>query len=211
MDSLAFRNEIASLLRETPGVEFKGPGRGDDSYHSAKVIRAMLAMANRRDGGIVVVGVDEVAGNIVWSGLSDDQLRTWASDHLADRVAMYADPSLDFDLQIHEHRSASIIVIEVAQFRDVPIVCKRKYEKQGAKKPDVVLREGAIYVRPRRKPESVECGTAADLRDLLDLATDKRLAEFVTRAEHAGLRVGRPQPGPSDLELFIRQAGDALQ
>src|SRR5918992_3524376 len=72
-------------------------------------------------------------------------------------------------------------VIQVKEFADIPVLCKRSY--------DNVLREGACYVRSRRKPETSEIPTLADMRDLLDLATEKRLREHLALLERIGLIV----------------------
>ena len=55
-------DEIAAFIaagHEVRHVEFKGRGSTSDSEFVAKVARAAMAMANQRDGGYVIVGVDE--------------------------------------------------------------------------------------------------------------------------------------------------------
>ncbi len=47
---------LLALGYETNGVEFKGRGNRTDSAFLAGVIRAILGMANRRDGGLVIIG-----------------------------------------------------------------------------------------------------------------------------------------------------------
>src|SRR5260370_41181310 len=85
-------HEFESLLArgyETNGVEFKGPGvRTDKSFH-AKVVRAILGMANRRDGGLIIIGVEST--NLDPVGLNDLDLATWSDyDVLAVSVNGYA-------------------------------------------------------------------------------------------------------------------------
>ena len=43
---------------ETHGVEFKGPRNKADRAFVARVVRAILGMANRSDGGLVILGVE---------------------------------------------------------------------------------------------------------------------------------------------------------
>ena len=53
--------EFESLLapgHEVDGVEFKGAWVRTDRLFLAKVARAMLGMANRLDGGLVILGID---------------------------------------------------------------------------------------------------------------------------------------------------------
>lgn len=74
-----------------------------------------------------------------------------------------------------------------------------------------MLRKGACYVRPRRKPETTEIPTQEDMRDLLDLAAEKRLRKNLERVSRAGgviipfQTAGR---SVSPQELFDKQLGD---
>ena len=89
--------EFALILntgRETPGTEFKGPGFASDRQLFAQVAKAVLGMANRRDGGRVVVGVGDDGKAINPVGLSEEHLVTWSYNDVADRIASYADPSV---------------------------------------------------------------------------------------------------------------------
>ena len=90
------------------------------------------------------------------------------------------------------------MVIQVEEFADVPVLCKRDY-------PDV-LRAGACYVRPRRKPETTDIPTYADMRDLLDLAIEKGVRRLLAQAQRAGLFVP-PVITSIDQERFDEQRG----
>lgn len=193
--------QIMSLAHEIRGVEFKGPGSSSDRRLFAQVVKAMLGMANRRDGGRVVIGVEDLGSVLNPIGLDTGQLATWNYDHVADRVAVYADPGVVFDLEIKEYNGRSYVVIQVEEFADVPVLCKRAY--------DDVLRDGACYVRPRRKPETTEIPTYADMRDLLDLATEKAVRRLLAQAQRAGLAVPPDVvTTATDQERFDQQLGD---
>ena len=88
--------QIMSALRESSGVEFKGPGLLSDSRLVAQTVKAVLGMANRRGGGAVIIGVRETANSFVPVGLTDDELRSWNFDATADQIARYADPAVAF-------------------------------------------------------------------------------------------------------------------
>jgi hypothetical protein len=157
-------------------------------------------MANHRDGGRVIIGVPEDdSGTPVPKGLSDEDLRTWTYDDLANSLAEYADPAINFHLQIVDYDGSKLVVIDVHEFDDIPVLCKKSY-------PDV-LRAGACYVRTRRKPETVEIPTQADMRDILDLAVDKGVRRFVSRAHYAGLSQLAHSP-PTHAALFDQQRRD---
>ena len=89
----------------------------------------------------------------------------------------------------------------VEEFSDIPVLCKRSY--------DNVLRDGACYVRTRRKPETSEIPTQADMRDLLDLAIDKGVSKFLNRAQRVGLSFPSTVASPvTDQERFDEQLRD---
>ncbi len=192
---------IMELRHELSGVEFKGPGPISNRRLVAQVIRAILGMSNRRDGGIVIIGVEDSGGVLSPVGLMPSDLDGWTPDSLSDQVANYADPSAGFTLEKLEYEGNPYVVIEVEEFSDVPVLCKRDYAD--------VLREGACYVRPRRKPETTEIPTQADMRDLLDLAIEKGVTQFLERARRVGLFISPTiETSISDQESFDEQLGD---
>lgn len=193
--------QVMSLSRELRGTEFKGPGASSNSRLLAQVVKAVLGMANRRDGGRVIIGVADSEGVLNPVGLRDADLDTWKYDVVADRIAVYADPNVTFDLEVREYNGGRYVVLQVEEFTDVPVLCKRAYQP--------VLRAGACYVRTRRKPETTEVPTQADMRDLLDLAIEKGVRRFLSQAQRAGLMVPTVvYQETTDQERFDQQLGD---
>lgn len=187
--------EILAAGAEQFGVEFKGPGKLDGRL-KAQLVRAVLGFANRRDGGVVVIGVAESGGGCEIKGLTAAELGMWTPDAVADTVAAYAAPSVSLTVSTNVVNGKSVVVIRVAEFADVPVLCRKSY--------DDVLGEGQLYVRGRRKPETTPVRTEADMRDLLELAIEKRLRSFVATTERARLRLTRPS-ATDDRLLFERQ------
>jgi hypothetical protein len=62
----------------------------------------------------------------------------------------------------------TVAVIQVFEFADLPHLCSKDYPQ--------VLREGALYVRPRKVPETSELASSVEMREILDLATEKALS-----------------------------------
>lgn len=191
--------EIIAFGREQRHVEFKGPGFRTDKQLLTKVIRAMIGMANRRDGGLVIIGVNEAEGRLNVVGLSERELATWKHDHLSDSVYAYSEPTVRFDTGHLTHASALLLVIEVHEFDDVPVLCKKSYAD--------VLSEGGLYTRGRRKPETTLVRSVSDMRDLLDLATEKYLRRMLGTLKGAGIDLGK-LVSPSDEERFSDQLGE---
>ena len=194
-------NQIVALGHELSGVEVKSPGPVSNRRLVAQVVKAILGMCNRRDGGTVIIGVEDSQGALKPIGLAETDLDEWRYDALSDQVARYADPSVSFSLDVKEYEGNSYVVIEVEEFIDIPVLCKRAF--------DDVLRDGACYVRPRRKPETSDIPTQADMRDLLDLAIEKGVTQFLARARRVGLFSTPAVESPAtDQERFDEQLGD---
>jgi predicted HTH transcriptional regulator len=186
--------EIINYNGEQPGVEFKCAGSMADKSFAIKVVRAVLGMSNRADGGLVIIGIDDDHSNVLASGIPADQLATWTLDGFSDIVAVYADPMARIQLQKLTHEQETFVILEVAEFDDVPVLCRRAYGD--------ILKEGALYVRSRRKPETVVISSVQDMRDILHLAVKKQLARFYSLASAAGLS---PTATPKDDDLFEAQ------
>lgn len=191
--------ELLLVGHETRRFEVKGRGRPADKRFRAKIARAAMAMGNLTSGGVVCIGIDEPQMAAMSPGLDDDEFAAWFDfDNVSDALAVHSDPPVVF----HLHRwtlsiGSKVVVLEVEEFADVPHVCKRGFEDE--------LKEGMVYVRPRRKPESVPVPTATDLRDLLELATAKGVRRFIRLAGLGGV----PLSGESSVEDLERQAFDA--
>jgi predicted HTH transcriptional regulator len=190
--------ELRALIREQRAFEAKKSGSMNEPAFVVRVIRAALAMANHQDGGVIVVGVED--GNpLRWVGMAEDDLATWSNaDSFADKLTAYSDPPIAFEIGVHEDADANrFVVIEIDEFVDVPVICKKNF--QG------ILQEGFCYVRSRRKPESVSVPGQAEMRELLDLASEKALRRMLGVVERAG---GRIDGSPSADALFDAEAGD---
>jgi predicted HTH transcriptional regulator len=203
-DAAVTEQEFAALLAsgETNGVEFKGSWIRTDRLFLARVVRAILGMANRRDGGLVILGIDE-SNKPDPVGLTDAQTESWLNfDDVSASINEYASPCVRFELELQTFRDKNFVVIRVRQFDDIPILCAKDYNEPG--KAGSVLRRGACYVRARHKPETSEIPSEEEMRELLELAIDKGVRKFVTRAQKAGLFSTLPAPA-SDEALFEKQ------
>ena len=196
------RGAIA-LGREQRGMEFKGPGKRTDKAFQAKIIRAVLGMANKPGGGVVVVGVDDDGTTLHAIGLSARDLATWTYDDFASNLSNYADPYVDFDLGPVEMDGKSFVAIEIRQFEQLPVICKKDYLK--------VLRDGALYVRRKGKNETVEVPSHVEMRELVSRAAEfaarQIVASYVDLRDH--LQSTDAAIGSSETS-FDREAEDLL-
>jgi hypothetical protein len=182
---------------EGRGFEVKGPGE-PDGHLLAKVARAALSLGNLRDGGVIVVGIDDEAAAEMRPGLNNEEHTSWLDyDTVSARINAYADPPLRFDVASFTLQSdARIVVVEVHEFADTPHLCAKDYHG--------VLRKGALYVRTRKLPETAEIPTSAEMRELLDLAMEKRLRAYVEAAGRAGVRLSVEHDAKPDEDDNLR-------
>jgi predicted HTH transcriptional regulator len=200
--------EFESLLArgyETDGVEFKGSWTRKEKLFLARVVRAILGMANRRDGGLVILGVEE-STKLDPVGLTDEQAESWLNyDDLSASVNEYASPCVRLEPELHTFWGKKFVFIRVHQFDDIPILCAKEYAAP-------LLRKGACYVRARHKPETSELPSEEEMRELLELAIDKGVRKFVTRAKKAGLFPTMPStPAPPTDEAMFEKLIEEME
>ncbi len=197
--------EALALDRESRWLEVKGPGSRSDNHMVAKVAHAALGLGNLRDGGHLVIGINDTAIASLLPGLTDEQLASWVThDDLARKLANYADPPLQFSVApVELSTGVKVAVIEVFEFADIPHFCARDYGE--------VLEKGALYTRPRKLPETSMVSSAVEMREVVELAVEKRLRAYVETAERANVVISseRPPTTPSDDEKYDAEAAEA--
>lgn len=182
--------ELIQLCREGRGLEYKESAPWDSV--KTKIIRTAL---DCRDGGAIVIGVSERGGTFLEDGVDPLHLQTYVADEIQEAINRHADPYVQIEVHRVDLGGKQFIVIVVYEFDQIPVVCK----KDGAG-----LREGAIYTRSYKKPETCEVRTQTEMREILALAVDKGVREFLRRARAAGATVERVE---SDSEKFEKQLG----
>ena len=199
----------ALALGERRHIEFKEDGSLGDGHYVARVVRAVLGMANRRDGGAVVLGVDD-ENPASSSGMTSANGAAWSHfDDVADQVAKYADPGVDFAIGVVNLEGATFVVVQVEEFREVPVICKKAYAAPTPKGEKVILRRGALYVRPSAgKIETREIANVTEMRTLVDLAAEKRLEAHIAMTARAGGVISSAPSQPTAADLFAAELGD---
>jgi hypothetical protein len=184
--------------REERHVEFKRTMNWSDSITKSKVVKTAMAMANLRDGGSIVFGMERQADDsYVAAGMKPEDYESFKQDDVSTEVNNYADPFVELAVQKAERGGRLFVIIQIREFLDVPILCKR----DGAER----LRNGAIYVRPRRKTETAELPSQVDLREILELAVEKKIRSFYSQVERVGARLAVPED--HSAKAFSEQLG----
>ena len=195
--------EYLAQGHEVAGVEFKAAGPRTSRLLQAKVVKAAMGMSNHRDGGKVIIGVNENNSVLTPVGLIPEHLKTWQHDAVATTFASYVDPSIEFETEVIQYKEMDIVVLHVLEFGEIPVLCKKQFTVNGHQE----LKEGGCYVRSRRKPETSEVSTQEDMRELLDLATEKGIRKWIGQGQRAGFFLSASPTTPTDLEQFESQLG----
>jgi predicted HTH transcriptional regulator len=178
---------------ESQSVDFKESATWEALQF--KIIRTVVAMANLRDGGMLVIGASEAGERWELTGVSEEHLATYEVDEVVDAVHKFASPSVGVALVLVPYRNGrQFLTIQVMEFGDTPIVCRR----DGP--PNSGLRQGAVYVRPAGVARTTEVRSAEQMHDLLDLAAEKRARRILETARRIGLEAP-PARKPFDDEL----------
>jgi predicted HTH transcriptional regulator len=175
-EGLRERVSTALLLdSESPSVEFKS-GIAWDSL-KIDIIKTVLAMSNLRDGGLIIVGHTQAA--TMTEGMAEGVLATYDPDIMLDQCDEYASPRAVISMARMNIGGNNYIAIEVSEFDEDPVICKKGYH------PD--LKRGGVYIRPLTgRPRSSIVSDAQEMRAVLELAIDKGISNFETRAVRRG-------------------------
>ena len=185
--------------RESTNLEYKRSA----PWHELRIaiIRTVLGMANTRDGGHIVVGVVEREESSPYpEGVLREHREGFPSEEdFRAAVNGFAEPFVEPRLEWQEHSEKQFLVIEVPEFSREPVLCTRTEGR---------LREGALYIRSTRKPETTDIRTVTDMQALVQLIREKALAEWLGEFTRAGGRLLGPLEGQAPTDEFARELGE---
>lgn len=174
--------ELLEAGGETRNIEFKKTYDWGNPQHKAKIVKCILAMSNTKDGGNLILGIDdEKQGLDKLTGMEQEHYVKLNYDHIVVEVNKFADPPIAFHMYPIEKDKKHYILMRIPEFDELPIICKRSGE-QG-------LKEGAVFLRSKTKPESALIRSQSEMRELMDLAINKGIRQFYMRVRDSGLRL----------------------
>jgi hypothetical protein len=149
-------------------LEWAGPGR-------AAVARDVVAMANIRDGGMLLIGVAEGPdGSGTVEGLTPQQAATFDPTSVGEYVASYFQPPVNISIERPLVAGVQLVAIRVAEFDASPIICT----KDGPEEPNTggkarrYFYGGNLIVRNAAAKSEV-IRTAEDMHALIRVSVTK--------------------------------------
>jgi len=167
-------NEVSSLLKlidESASVEYKRSEKWD--ILKFRIVKTTLAMGNKRDDGIIIIGVAESGSNWEKIGISSEHIETYDTDDMKGHIGSFASSAINLTIVKHSEDGKDYLVIKVDEFAEYPFVCKKNH-KEG----DINI--GDVYIRSKTgKPETRKINDEREMRELLEVAIEKGVARRI--------------------------------
>ena len=192
----ALLDYLISHGREERNLEYKQSMSWTNIATKVKIAKSAMAMANISDGGYIVIGVRKNGEVYEPEGIQKNHADSFNQDEVMLWINEYADPYVELTVYLAEIAGKTFIVIQVQEFDQMPVVCKRNCED---------LKRGDIFTRSRRKYETARVGSQNEMREIIDLAVDKQIRRLRSR----GLITPVPTISPTegDRKAFEQQRG----
>lgn len=175
----AIRNRV-----ETRAVEYKESQPLE--VLKWRLCKTIIAMANLRDGGCVIVGVSERNGAPELTGVTPDHEKTYDQDGLIATVNTYARPAVSLTVRVLEYDAKRFIGVRVRQFDRTPIICGNPTPQAAGAD---ALRRGDIVARTKNRISTSKVGDADLVAEILEIAAEQRATEIISTAQRMGLRL----------------------
>ena len=181
--------------QESQDVDFKESAGWPQLRY--RIMKAAMAMANLRDGGVVIVGVSE--RNAIWelTGISEVDLASFEADDIIEEINSVASPHIVLDVVLVTYRNGNrFLAIQANEFGETPIVCKKTVDSRTTGEP--VLEQGAVYIRPAGVAQTIRITDARQMHALLELSAEKRARHILEAAARIGLVAGAGMPATGE-------------
>jgi Putative DNA-binding domain len=201
------QRRLREVLRqgyEDRDLDYKAPMAWNEKDRKAccEIVKDILALANTH-GGVLVIGVEEplAGGAYRYTGLTEEQLRSWETTRVNQFVQTYADPPINTTLHRLEDNGKWYVVIGVPVFSHVPHFCRQDFPP--------ALQRFTLYVRTANNA-SAPISSAADFNMVIEQAVRTRSDQLLEsmRSILVGASVG---PTVSNEQRFQEQLFEVEQ
>lgn len=195
-DALRYRSEL-------PNIEFKrGASFSDLQYHIAKTAQAI---ANLRDGGLIIVGVAQTDKEYALEGVTPEHEASYQVEAVYDFVNSYASPSMELRVLTVDFEGNRFVAVAIPPFERLPIVCRKNTPSGAARE----MRAGEVYVRTGAPVGTTKVTSAAMMEELLQRASAFRAAETLRILRSGGVQMESLVP-PDPLQKEVEDLADLL-
>lgn len=140
-----------------------------DRRDRAKLAKHVIGLSNRKDGGYLLIGVED--GTHKPLGLTPDDIATWDAAKLNAALARYAaPPPIVQVIRGSLPDGTALLALRVVPFEEQPLVWTTSVPDA---KGNTILRAGALYIRTAGT-ETREVSTEGEMREFLGRAYVKK-------------------------------------
>ncbi|MDD5731954.1 MAG: ATP-binding protein [Patescibacteria group bacterium] len=183
--------QILEARSESANLDFKRAFNWDnDKECKLEVVKDILSMANTKNGGRVIVGVED-NGDV--AGVSDEDIKSFDQTNLHNFLHKYTDPKFTVNVDRPLYKEKSIVIIGIPEFDEEPILCRENASNSSGKQ---ILKEGGLYIRTN-KGSSELIPSSSEMRELLSRAIMKKSDYLLNQIER--LLTGRPSKKEKDI------------
>lgn len=190
--------------QEESYLEYKGNVSWRDNPKKLEIVQTIFSLANKREGGIIVIGVENDGTRV---GLSDEHYSSY--DH--DQISQYIHGKTNQDVvcivskfgyqEDGEAEVKNFVFIQVTESREFPLVYTGGQLLFNNDAPatgrNIALRQSAIYIRSSNPVGNKEIETVEEWQELIERTYRKYEKETIRRS---GIVDGS---NPFDQELTI--------
>lgn len=160
---------------ESRKLEFRECFRWDDDnrYMRERLVRSILGLANTQDGGHIVLGIAvNPDKSLRYEGCSEEVIGSFIFDSVKGVVDGFGDHGVDFDITLGTRGAERYLVIQVSEFEEFPVICKRDGEHIDTKGKKQLVR-GSVYVRTMQGHPATDVVMEKEMREIIERAIDK--------------------------------------
>lgn len=163
----------------------------------SKFVRHCLAMANTRGGYVVVgVGEDRAGKPSLYTGLTDEQLKSFDPSDVGAFINHRADPPIDFEIVRPTVDGKTYVIFVVKRFRDLPHVASGQVDDE--------LHVGCFYIRTADASSRIAY-RAAEIHDLVQRSLRNQREVLGRMIRGLLYEKGLNQPEPLSDSLFSEE------
>ena len=187
--------ELRDLLnspKESANIDYKAGFVWDKTNRDKKyeLIRDLLAMANTKDGGQIIFGVDDAFN---FTGVSEEISNSIDTSSVCQMLHSAGDPKVSCEISKPVLDDKSLVIFDVREFEDTPVICTDTIKSSDQSRS--ILRKGAIYIRTSAATTE-EIPSAQEMRELLGRAMLKKGDELLGSIQR--LLSGKPIQATED-------------
>jgi predicted HTH transcriptional regulator len=143
--------ELLAQQHESLTVEFKEPLDWDDAMAAGKLIKAIICLANR-DGGYILIGKEQNRDRtFTLVGMPHNLAAKLETTRVNNRLNQYVAPSINANsAQFDDDQGKRYVVVHAPGFARTPHIVTKDYNlpaPKGGKPPEPLFREGDFLIR----------------------------------------------------------------